>query len=69
MTDLDIENLLLDLIHLWHLGDGCTDRTGKIGRLSLPEYLDVTDEDYAAWVEQRLTDEELWERRGTRARG
>jgi hypothetical protein len=47
-AETDPERILLDLVGKWHDGAG----EGK----SLIEYLGLTRDEYAAWVEQRLSD-------------
>jgi hypothetical protein len=49
MTETDPEEVMLDLVEKWHAGAG--------GEKPLSEYLGLSREEYAAWVEGRLTDE------------
>jgi hypothetical protein len=50
-TEDDPEEIMLDLVEKWHDGAG--------GGKPLSEYLGLSRDPYAAWVEGRTTDEEV----------
>jgi hypothetical protein len=60
-TETDPDEIMLDLVARWHDGAGA-------GR-SLAEYLGLSLEDYAAWVELRATCAETVAKMATRRDG